>query len=80
MGGAKAVRFGNEVVYSFITTDGGATRLRVSPDECDRFDLFVGSQVRIGMGGDAPAGALVVGVTREPPFVWVAVEFSPAKG
>jgi hypothetical protein len=79
MRGTRAVRLGNEVVYAFITTDGGATRLRVSPDECDRLDLFAGNQVRVGLGDGEPVRALVVGVTRESPFVWVAVEFAPAR-
>ncbi len=79
MVGAKAVRFGTELVYAFVATDGGTTRVRVSADECDRLDLFAGSQVRLGVGGGEPVRALVVGVTREPPFAWVVVEF-PASG
>jgi hypothetical protein len=81
MGGTKAVRFGKELVYAFISTEGGKTRLRVSADECDRLDLFAGNQVPLALDDGEPARALVVGVTREPPFAWVAVEFStPARG
>ena len=76
MGGTQAVRFGNELVYAFITTVGGKSRLWVSADERDRLDLFVGNQVPMGPGGGEAVRALVVGVTREPPFAWV-VEFSP---
>lgn len=77
----RAVRFGKELVYAFIATDGGKTRLRVSADECDRLDLFAGNQVPIGLGGGEAVRALVVGVTREPPFAWVVVEFStPERG
>ena len=78
MGGTTAVRVGQELVYAVITTDGGTTNLRVSADECDRLDLFAGNQVRLGVGDGEPARALVVGVTREPPFAWVAVEYAPA--
>ena len=78
MRGTRAVQFGEQVVDAVVTTDGGKTRLRVSPDECERFDLFVGSQVRMGVDDGEPVGALVVGVTREPTFVWVEVEFTPA--
>ena len=35
----------------------------MSPDEYERFDLFVGSQVRMGVDDGEPVGALVVGVT-----------------
>jgi hypothetical protein len=81
MGGTKAVRFGKELVYVFISTEGGKTRLRVSADECDRLDLFVGNQVPMGLDGGQTVRALVVGVTRQPPFVWVAVEFTtPGRG
>ena len=77
----RAVRFGNELVYAFITTEGGKTKLRLSADECDRLDLFAGNQVPLGLDGGEAVRVLVVGVTREPPFAWVTVEFStPARG
>lgn len=72
----RAVRFDKELVYAFITTEGDRTRLRVSADECDRLDLFAGNQVALRVEGGEPVRALVVGVTREPPFAWVAVELS----
>lgn len=76
MRGTKAVRIGRELLYAFVVTEGEAIRLRVSAEECDRLDLFVGKQVPMVVGDGEAAGALVVGVTREPPFVWVAVEFA----
>ena len=78
MRGTRAVRVGGETVFAFLVLDGDAVRLRVSADECDRLDLFAGKQVPLAIedGGQHPA--LVVGVTREPPFAWVSVEF-PAR-
>jgi len=77
----KAVRFGKEVVYAFITTKGGETRLRVSADECDRLDQFAGNPVRLASDDSEVVAASVVGVRREPPFAWVAVEFTtPGRG
>lgn len=78
MGGTRAVRFGREMLFAFLTMDGETVRLRVSADECDRLDLCVGKQVGMAIedGGQHPA--LVTDVQREPPFAWVAVEF-PAR-
>ena len=77
----KAVRFGKEIVYAFISTEGGKIRMRVSADECDRLDLFVGNQVRLSIDGGEVLAGLVVDVTREPPFVWVAMEIAtPGRG
>jgi len=75
------VTVGTEVVYAFVTKDSRGTRLRVSADECDRLDLFAGNQLPMRMDDGEPVRALVVAVTREPPFAWVVVEFStPTRG
>jgi hypothetical protein len=76
MRGAGAVTINRDVVYVYFTVAGRTARLRLSADECDRLDLFAGRQVRVGLGGQEPVGALVVGVVPAPPFVWVEVELA----
>ena len=75
MRGTKAVRVGGETVFAFLELGRDTIRLRVSADECDRLDLFAGKQVPLAIEDGGQHTALVVGVTREPPFAWVAVEF-----
>lgn len=77
MRGSTAVTFGKEVVYAFVSVDGGRTRLRVSADECDRLDLFQGKQVNLTVE-DGEQQVLVTEMKRELPFVWLVVEF-PAR-
>jgi hypothetical protein len=71
MRGAGPVCWGDEVVYCYFTVSGGVTRVRLSADEADRFDLVEGMRVRLALPGAAPAEGLVVRVRREPPFAWV---------
>ena len=78
MRGTRAVRFGRETVFAQLTLTEDAVRLRVSADECDRLDLFAGKQVPLAIEDGGQHTAQVVGVRREPPFAWVAVEF-PAR-
>jgi hypothetical protein len=76
MRGTVAVRIGTGTAYACVTTVGRTARLRLSADECDRFDLFAGRQVRLGLDGRASESVLVTTVRRDPPFVWVDVEFT----
>jgi hypothetical protein len=78
MRGTRAVRVGGETLFAFLSPDGVTFRLRVSADDCDRLDLCAGKQVPLAIEDGGTHPALVTGVTREPPFAWVAVEF-PAR-
>ena len=71
MRGIGPVRTGSEVVYAYFVVDGGTVKLRLSPDECHRHDLFRGQQARIGLDGRESASALVTAVVPAPPFVSV---------
>jgi hypothetical protein len=71
MRGAGPVRWGNETIYCYFTTDAGVTRVRLSADEADRFDVVEGLRVRLALPGAEPTDGLVVRVRREPPFVWI---------
>ena len=70
MRGSGPVRWGDEVVSCYFTVGGGVTRVRLSADEADRFDLVEGMRVRLTLPGEGPADVLVVGLRREPPFAW----------
>ncbi|HEY1187726.1 MAG TPA: hypothetical protein VGE74_08715 [Gemmata sp.] len=76
MRGTGPVTIGRETVYAYFMEAGRALRLRLSADECERFDLFEGRQIRIRFNGQEPASGLVMAVAHAPPFVWVEVEFS----
>lgn len=70
------IRIGTGVAYACVTEGERSALLRLSADECDRFDLFEGQQVRVGLPDREPAVALVTGVVPAPPFAWVEVEFA----
>ena len=78
MRGTGVVTVGRDTMYAYFTVTGRVAQVRVSADECDRLDLFAGRQVRVGLNGQAPAGALVTAVVPAPPFAWVEMELSPA--
>ncbi len=71
MRGTGPVRWGNELVYCYFTEAAGVTRVRLSGDEADRFDIVVGLRVQITLPGAEPLDGLVVRIRREPPFAWV---------
>jgi hypothetical protein len=70
MRGSGPVLWGDELVYGYFTVGGGVTRVRLSAEEADRFDLMEGVRVRLTLPGQEPLEGLVVRVRREPPFVW----------
>lgn len=78
MRGTGLVVFGTDAVYAYFTASGRTGRVRLSADDCDRLDLFAGRQLRLGLGGRAPAAALVTAVGPAPPFAWVEFEFPAA--
>jgi hypothetical protein len=71
MRGTGLVRWGKEVVYCYYTVVAGVTRVRLSADEADRFDVVQGLRVRLTLPDADAADGLVMRVRREPPFVWV---------
>lgn len=71
MRGSGPVRWGNETVYCYFTTNAGVTRVRLSADEADRFDVVEGLRVPLVLPGAEPVDGLVVRIRREPPYVWV---------
>ena len=75
MVGQGGVRVGGEVIYAYFVVAGRSARVRVSPDECGRLDLFPGNQVRVALPDRPAARALLLAVAHEPPFVWVEMEF-----
>ena len=76
MRGTGPVTVGKELVYAYFTVEGREARLRVSADEADRLDLFMGRQVKVGLEGREPVSALVTAVVPALPFVWVEMEFA----
>ena len=78
MRGIGPVRIGGEVVYAYFVVDGRTAKLRLSPDECHRHELFRGQQARIGLDGREAVSALVTAVVPAPPFVWVEAEIAVA--
>ena len=64
MRGTGAEKIGKGVVYAYFTLEGKAARLRLSADECEQFDLFVGQQVRIGLPGGGPGGRHLQGLAH----------------
>jgi hypothetical protein len=80
MRGTGAVRIGTELVYAYFHERGQTVRLRLSADECDRLDLFLGTQVQIALPDQDSAVALVTAVVPAPPFAWVEVEFAARVG
>lgn len=78
MRGTGLVEFGKDAVYTYFSMSGRTARVRLSADDCDRFDLYAGRQLRVGLGGRDPAAALVTAVGPAPPFAWVEFEFPAA--
>ena len=71
MRGTGPVLFAGAAIDAYFTLDGHTARVRVSADECDRLDLFAGTQLRVALPDRPTASALVTAVTAAPPFAWV---------
>jgi hypothetical protein len=64
----KTVALG--VLYG-LSAEGLARKLGVSADDFDRLDLVEGMRVAVALPRAEPAELLLMGVSRQPPVVWL---------